>query len=190
MKKSVRLFVCIRPDAQALQAWEQFRQKCPVWPLRWIPAESLHITLKFLGETTVDLQPKLVAVLENATTKIPMLLGLKHGGIFPAKGPASIFWAGVDGEVGKLTQLASSVEQACTSLGFKAEPRPFHPHITVARIRSDHDVGKKTQWLHRAYQEWIAKFESLPFAVNKMILMKSSLSANGAQYEEIAAIGF
>ncbi len=190
MKKAVRLFVCVRPNSEALEAWERFRVKAPTWPLRWIPTDSLHITLKFLGETNSDLQPKVVTALENAVTKVPMLLGLKGGGIFPAKGLASIFWAGVDGEVGKLAQLASSVEKACTSLGFKAEPRSFHPHITVARIRSDHDVTKKTQWLHQAYQEWIAKFESLPFVVNKMLLMKSSLTVSGARYEEIAAIGF
>ena len=164
--------------------------KAPTWPLRWIPADSLHITLKFLGETTTDLQPKVVNALENAVTKVPMLLGLKDGGIFPAKNLASIFWTGVDGEVGKLAQLAASVEQACTSIGFKAEPRAFHPHITVARLRSDFDAAKKMQWLHQAYQEWIVKFESLPFVVNKMLLMKSSLSASGARYEEIAAIGF
>jgi hypothetical protein len=67
------------------------------------------------------------------------------------------------------------------------------PRREMAQMtRAVHGGGRKldTGDLAPFSQEWIAKFESLPFVVNKMILMKSSLSANGAQYEEIAAIRF
>ena len=189
MKKPVRLFVCLRPSVAVLKAWEPFRLKAPTWPLRWVPSESLHITLKFLGETTSDLQPNIVTALENTVTRVPMLLGLKGGGVFPAKSSA-IFWAGVDGDVEKLAQLAASVEQACLPLGFKAEARPFHPHLTVARLRSDYDATKKTLWLQQAYQQWISKFASMPFVVNDMFLMKSVMSPAEVRYETVATIGF
>lgn len=189
MKKDVRLFVCLRPDAGAVKAWEQFRQKAPAWPLRWVPSESLHITLKFLGETTTDLQPRIVTALE-AVPRVPLMLGLKDGGIFSAKGLPSIFWIGMDGDIAKLTQLVAAVEQACVSLGFKPEPRAFQPHLTVARLRSDYDATKKKQWLTHAYEEWIPKFQSMPFVINDMYLMKSVVSPAGAQYQTVATIGF
>ena len=182
--KCLRLFISLRPDSQVLKAWNDFQIRAPAWPVRWTPLDQLHITLKFLGETPPEREPKIILALREAVAnRAPFSLQLKGGGLFPPKGSPSTIWAGVEGNIDALVSLAVSVEKACEPLEFPLEKRTYHPHLTVGRAPSEIKPGKNLRWLRSAYQEWIANFESPAFSVKDIVLMQSHLSPRGSQYE-------
>jgi RNA 2',3'-cyclic 3'-phosphodiesterase len=86
-----------------------------------------HVTLAFVGEW--DDVPALSAGLARAAAATPPLgLRVRDGGTFPG-----VVWAGLDGDVEGLRQLAADVAAACRETGVRLERRPFRPHVTVAR---------------------------------------------------------
>src|SRR5690242_3011342 len=120
-EKNVRLFVSFSASRETLDSWEGRRRTAPSWPLRWIPEDRLHITLKFLGETSEADEPKIISALSGAAPMASLSLRLAGGGSFPEKGSPSVFWLGVDGDLDALRQLTRSVEKALAPLGFPAE---------------------------------------------------------------------
>lgn len=185
----MRLFVAVYPGAEAVAAWQKFQAAAPNWPLRWIPAESLHFTLKFLGSTEPAQEPALRAVLERAAGLVsPFTLRLRGGGVFPPKGAPSVFWLGVEGDTRVLTELANMAELEFKNLGFPVEPRAFSAHLTVARPRD------KTRPLPRAiaqeFSEWAQSFRSPDFSVKELCLVESHLGATGSSYQVRASYPF
>jgi 2'-5' RNA ligase len=69
-------------------------------------------------------------------------LTLDRLGAFPKEKRASVLWAGSSGGEGRLDELAEAVAEAVEAAGFKAEERPFHPHVTLSRIRPPQDVTR------------------------------------------------
>src|SRR5207248_365703 len=114
----MRLFIGVYPSDEVIHAWKRFKQNAPHWPLRWTSDESLHLTLKFLGETTPTQEVKLNAVLEKLAGSIAgFSLELHGGGVFPPKGSPSIFWAGVRGDVSIVSELAHVLEIELKAVG-------------------------------------------------------------------------
>jgi 2'-5' RNA ligase len=107
-------------------------------PLAWVPPANLHVTLKFFGSIPPESLDAITLRLRQRLVETPAFpLRVKSYGAFPAasEGPPRILWIGVAG--GKpLEALHGMVEREMEDLGFAREPRPFHPHITVARVLS------------------------------------------------------
>jgi len=101
---------------------------------RWARPEGLHVTLKFIGETSDDR----VAQIKNVLTGVKATpFEVKFGGVgfFPGAKSPRVFWIGVEGgEV--LTRLATAIDQQISTLGFPREERAFSPHLTLARTGS------------------------------------------------------
>ncbi|HEY1940024.1 MAG TPA: RNA 2',3'-cyclic phosphodiesterase [Candidatus Angelobacter sp.] len=98
---------------------------------RWARVEGLHITLKFIGETS----EQSVEEIKNALVSIKAApFGVRFGGIgfFPNAKAARVFWAGVDGSE-ELPRLAASIDAALEKVGFAREQKTYHPHLTLAR---------------------------------------------------------
>lgn len=105
---------------------------------KWTHSEDYHITLQFLGDTPKENIPELLDSLKGISGKLaPFSLYLDDWGTFgPASAPR-VLWAGISGELGKLKELQQSVVSATAPLGFIAEARAYHPHITLARKYRD-----------------------------------------------------
>ena len=105
--------------------------------LQWVRAESLHLTLKFLG----DIEPEQVEVLRAALSEAiagiaPFSVELEGIGGFPDTRAPRVVWAGVrPGGQPPLMRLASAVETALVLCGFPPEEKPFSPHLTLARVK-------------------------------------------------------
>src|SRR5438445_12671395 len=98
---------------------------------RWISPDSLHVTLKFIGETP----DSFVAEIEQALRAIratPFGLRLRGVGFFPTFSAARVFWVGIEADPG-LAQLASTIHDALAKSGIANEQRDFSPHWTLAR---------------------------------------------------------
>lgn len=102
--------------------------------LRTVLVDNLHVTLKFLGHTN-DSQ---LEQITNALRKVANITAkftwpLKGVGVFPDERRPAVVWMGID-DLGAMSRLASTLDAELLPLGFPKEHRPFHPHLTLARI--------------------------------------------------------
>jgi RNA 2',3'-cyclic 3'-phosphodiesterase len=98
---------------------------------RWVTPESLHITLKFIGEQ----KPEQVALIGQRLRKIESkMIEIKVSGygFFPTAKAPRVFWIGIHAEP-TLSELAANIDKATGELGVPREARAFSPHLTLAR---------------------------------------------------------
>ena len=105
-------------------------------PVKWVDPNSIHLTLKFLGDIDAGITGKITTALEEAVRGVhPFHLEVKGLGVFPNLRRVNVIWVGITGEVDRLSQLQRRVESSLSPLGFAAESRSFRPHLTLARLR-------------------------------------------------------
>jgi 2'-5' RNA ligase len=184
----MRLFIGIPVSLQTANALAQCvetlarRAKDARIELRWVAPASYHITLKFLGWTRDDAIPAIRDRVAAAIAGTPVLkLRTAKLGAFPSLDKATVLWAGIE-DGAALVELATKIDAATTELGFAAETRPFHPHVTLARTREI-----------RALREVVLPMSEQMFSETKasgVILYESETKSSGSVYKEISRIAF
>lgn len=151
----------------------------------WERTEKLHITMKFVGAID-EMQAKMLsAAASRAVSRIrPFKLTLKGAGAFPPRGNPRILWLGIDEPSGSLSQLQAGLERECESDEFARDNRLFHPHITIARIRTP----KGATDLARAHENSV--LEPIEFSVTQLVVMRSEVSPAGSTYSCISRHAF
>lgn len=182
---SLRVFCAIELPvevrARAAEHIARLREAVPEVRASWERTEKLHITLKFLGEIAPASVEALSGAASSATRNTqPFTLALSGTGAFPPRGDPRILWLGIGDSSGALIELQSRLEEECAVAGFAREKRPFHPHLTLARIRAPQGARRLAQ----AHRE--TGFEAMEFAVADLIVMRSELGAGGSRYTEIS----
>jgi 2'-5' RNA ligase len=102
-------------------------------------------------------------------------------GAFPSLDHASALWAGIE-DGAALTGLARSVGEALAGLGFPRETRPYHPHVTIARLR-----------FPRAIREIVLPMAEQMFGdtrIEAVTLFESETKSTGSVYHEVRKISF
>ena len=176
---------------------EEVRSSAP--DVRWVAPESLHVTLKFIGE-----KPEAAAAeIEKALALIaagPFDISFRGHGFFPTEKAARVFWIGIEA-CEKLAELATKVEGNLTGIGIAKEERAFSPHLTLARggarIGSGSGApGRRTgdrinQRFARLQQRLLerASPEFGTMTAREFFLYRSRLSPGGSQYAKIARFG-
>jgi 2'-5' RNA ligase len=145
-------------------------------PVRWVPAENLHVTLRFFGDVGADGRRRIEERAASAAASVasfPFRLG--PTGAFPNLRGARVLWVGVSAGEEAVASLAARIEEGIASLGFPPEKR-FHAHITVGRPKGP---------LSPRFQDRLAGLEISPIEgrATAFHLMKSALSREGAHYE-------
>lgn len=144
------------------------------------PPQSWHITLRFLGETTRRRLEVLEHRLDESTLGAPFPLRLAGFGAFPRSARATVLWLGCQDGADRLGHLAAVTEDAARVAGFAAEERPFHPHVTLSRIRPPRDV-----------QAWLDAVPPLRVTqtVEELVIFRSHLGARApARYEVVERV--
>ena len=177
-----RLFVAVDPPTEARahldQALDALRG-APGEP-RWIPAERWHLTLLFLGAVPDDDVAGLrTAVGEAVVGTTPPALRIAGAGRFGAGRRPQVFWAGLAGDVGALTDLADRLRAAVRALGLPVEDRPFRAHLTVGRWRPRAPADP-------ALPGRLADYRGPEWPVTEVTLFESHLG-RPAPYETVAA---
>lgn len=111
-------------------------------PGRPVRPENWHITLRFLGTTTERQRDQLLAHLDQHLVVAPFRVRFRGLGAFPRELKASVLWLGIGGEIEPLQKMAAICEVAAQEAGFEPEGRPFHPHLTLSRIRPPVEVRR------------------------------------------------
>ncbi len=155
--------------------------------VKWVDPQSIHLTLKFLGDVAVDRLDEITVALAEAVRGIPRFrLAVAGLGVFPNPRRVRVAWVGVSGETDVLERLQRRVESALARLGFAAESRRFTPHLTLARIR-ERASPQERQRLGQLVDS--TSFESRHgISVNAVHLMRSQLTGQGAIYSRINSV--
>ncbi|MBE9505270.1 MAG: RNA 2',3'-cyclic phosphodiesterase [Chloroflexi bacterium] len=188
VREGVRVFVAIElPDnvKRGLGSIiEGLRQRSHA-PVKWVSADGIHLTLKFLGEIPA---PRVEEVKKAVTTACigtpPMRLEIDTLGGFPDTAQPRVVWAGLSGDIEVLSRLAARVDLALAELGYARESRPFVPHLTVARVRPEASRQAKSE-LGAAVLA-AALPEGLWFDAGAVSLMRSQLRPQGALYTRLS----
>jgi len=153
------------------------------YPVRWVPADLFHLTLKFLGEV----RPESVSVVEGALEGVaratdPFPIEIGGLGAFPTIRRPRVLWMGVEPSPA-LRCLKQDVEWALSEHGFDRETRAFHPHFTLGRATTDDGAGA-FRGLDSLAAETTFASEAM---VRKVTLMESQLSSSGPRYGVLAS---
>ncbi|MCG8425196.1 MAG: RNA 2',3'-cyclic phosphodiesterase [Proteobacteria bacterium] len=145
------------------------------YQIRWVTPATYHVTLKFLGWSQPEIVTALCDDLAPLLAEKPCFDFTTEGvGAFPSDRNARVIWAGVDDPAGHLEALASVIEDKVTNLGFQKERRPFHPHVTLGRVKRTDDVSSL---LSQASER---KFSTT--RVDRVILFESVIKSIGSEY--------
>jgi 2'-5' RNA ligase len=162
---------------------------------RWAKPESLHVTLKFIGETPEDDAEKISQALQSiATNRFEMSLG--RYGFFPGARSPRVFWIGIEAG-SELSSLAALVDERLASLDIPKEEHAFSPHLTLARggRGSGSPRAQDGDGPNRNFQRLQEKLASLPapefgsLTVREFFLYRSQLSPGGSKYTKLAGFG-
>lgn len=179
-----RIFVAVQlaPHLQEAIARVPSHFESAASGLRWVPVGNLHLTLRFLGEIT-EAQVKRVgeATHEVALGASPFTITLAGLGAFPSPRRPRVVWVGVAEGSPRLVALAEALDEAIVRRKFPREPRPFQPHLTVARTRTGASPPDLTGDLARAGTPVIGTQE-----VAALTVMESFLRPSGPAYREVA----
>ena len=152
--------------------------------VRWVRPEGIHLTLKFLGEISDSSLGEIHQTLEREVEKHPTCT-LRVGGFgcFPNRRRPRVLWIGITEDKGTLAQVQSSIHEKLVPLGFEKEERPFHPHLTLGRVRrnvSKSDLNQLQDAVNEFVVGQIGKFE-----VREIHLIESILKPSGAEYSTL-----
>ncbi len=183
--ESWRTFIAIEPPQtvrpKIKEHIDRLRSALPDVRASWTREDNLHLTLKFLGDVPVNQIEPLSEALKRAATQTPGFeLIIRGCGSFPPRGKPNVVWIGIEDPSSNLRKLQASVEDECAKAGFDRDPRLFHPHLTIARLRNP----KGARSLSELHQE--IGFEPVSAEVSDVCLIRSELSSAGSMYTVIA----
>lgn len=159
---------------------------------RWVRPESLHVTLKFIGEKPVEKVDEIKRALSSVRRE-KFDLSFSGVGFFPTPKAARVFWIGIQSDV-PLAELANAIDAATQSLGIAAEDHPFSPHLTLARGggHSGAPGWRKGDGPNRNFRLLQEKLAAMPvpefgtMTAREFFLYQSELMRGGSRYTKLA----
>ncbi|MDR1917238.1 MAG: RNA 2',3'-cyclic phosphodiesterase [Synergistaceae bacterium] len=172
----IRTFVCTIPDAASVSEIGEFIERIRGFrEYKCVSLEQIHITLKFLGNTSLEQAQRLDTNLSRLGALRPFWVKIYHAGAFPNMSRPKSLWLGIRDGGDSLEKLASLVDKAAQKSGFAPERRRFKAHITVARARTEGELSEEMSNV-------LTCAPTPSWLVESFILMKSVLTPQGPVY--------
>ncbi len=180
-----RVFCAVElPDTvreAVLRRIAHLKEAVPDAKASWSRDANLHLTLKFLGEIPQTSVPNVSTAALRAVAGIaPFSVRLEETGAFPREGHPRVLWIGINDFSGELGKLHSRLEDESRNAGFASDNRPFHPHLTLARLRQPRHARTLVA-VHRELD-----FDPAEIAVSELLVIRSELSSEGSRYTVIS----
>ena len=173
-----RLFVAIDIPEEIKETLGRLVRELPV--AHWVPADQIHLTLRFIGEVGEQACAAIKgALLGLSFHSFP--LSLQGTGHFPPGRRPRVLWVGMQSSEALLA-LRQELELALTDVGIPPDERPFSPHLTLARLRETAPAAVS----HFELRHGTLDFP--PFEVREVVLYSSVLSNRGALHSREAAL--
>src|ERR1700678_3755264 len=191
----MRIFIALDIDDAIRQRIQRFMEGVSGFApdARWVRPESLHVTLKFVGEKPIETVEEIKRALSNIRAG-SIEISFRGYGFFPTAKAARVFWIGIEAGP-ELSSLAKAVDEATFALGIPKEDHPFTPHLTLARGggRSGAPSHRKEDAPNKNFQRLQEKLAALPtpdfgtMTAHEFFLYQSQLSPGGSRYAKIAS---
>ncbi|MHB0955241.1 MAG: RNA 2',3'-cyclic phosphodiesterase [Pirellulaceae bacterium] len=149
----------------------------------WVSPESMHITLKFLGDQPDEAVAAICQAVRSGAAGVPPFeFRCQAAGAFPNTGRPRTLWLGVTDGVAEFQALHAAVDAALARERFPKERQKFRPHLTIGRVRS---AGPTLQPLSHALES-LHDFDGGPTMVDEVTVFSSELSPAGPIHEVLA----
>ena len=180
-----RVFCAIEPPeevcARASDHIRRLRHEFPDVNASWNRDGKFHLTLKFLGEIPKARVENLSLAAGRAIRWLSSVnLVVEKSGAFPDNAPPRVLWIGVSDPSRRLSKLYERLEEECARESFPKDARPFHPHLTLARLRKP----QGTRALASAHKAML--FEPIEISVSELLVIRSELSSEGSKFSVIS----
>lgn len=175
----IRAFVAIKLPDSVIEALRNIQQEINRgWrDVSWVKPDSIHLTLKFLGNIESGRVAEIAGELKKAASGIaPFTITVEGVGGFPNLKTPRVIWVGVKGEDAMFT-LQKNIDERLNAIGFEKEDRPFQPHLTLCRVKSL-SAGREAG---RVVTELNPQIKT-EFKADSFLFFKSVLNPKGAEY--------
>jgi 2'-5' RNA ligase len=189
----MRIFVGLDIDSEIRERIKTFLEGVSGFApdARWVRPESLHITLKFIGEKPLEAVEQIKRALVDVRED-PIEIRFRGFGFFPSAKAARVFWIGIESGPG-LVRLAANVDDALNHLGIAKEEHPYSPHLTLARGQagSGSPRRQKADRSNRTFERLQEKLAVMPvpdfgaMTARAAFLYQSQLSPGGSKYSKL-----
>lgn len=194
----IRAFIAIEVDAAVQNLLAQLQRRllnqfkaCGLQEaVRPVSVRQMHLTLCFLGDIEESWVPPLAASLNQLGVdwrgeETALLLMIEQLGGFPSLKRPRVLWCGVGDDSGKLRELQDAVTQAVIPWCGEMEDKPFHPHLTLFRIKT-HDQTQIRR-IGEIVREGATKIDAA-WPVREMKFIRSELTPGGPIYTTLTTV--
>ena len=193
----MRLFIALDIDNSIRDRITRFVDGVQGFALdaRWVMPESLHVTLRFIGEQPESAVEQIKAALRTVSAAAAEIQ-FRGYGFFPTAKSARVFWIGMEAGP-QLTLLAATINDKMGSVGIPKEDRAFSPHLTLARAAGGSGSARwrRGDGPNRTFQLLQGKLDSLAapefgtMTPREFFLYQSQLSPKGSKYTKLERFG-
>lgn len=188
-ERTIRAFLALDPPEEILREVGRIQdrlRKLIYGDLRWVRPEGIHLTLKFFGDIPETAVVNISAVAGQAAAAVGSFeLAIGGTGVFPDPSRPRVVWLGMNGEVARLVTFQQGLERALREIGFPPEERPFRPHLTLGRIKSQKGLSGLAEALEKEKAVTAGNFTA-----SGLSLFQSDLTPRGAVYTRLAGYPF
>jgi 2'-5' RNA ligase len=180
----MRLFtgISIAPEvlANLAKLVDTLRSTGPLRTIKWIPAENLHITTKFIGEWPEGRLNEMIDALRRTAPGPPIEISINGLGWFPNPHSPRVLVAAVHAPE-SLRKLAHSIAETTDGLGVPMETKPYSPHLTLAKIKNSEGLFPLKQAIAA-----LPTVDCGSFTARDFHLYLSKMSPSGSVYTRLA----
>lgn len=178
--QTIRAFISIEIPQEIKEKISLIQEQLRVieTPISWVRLDSIHLTLKFLGNIPEEQIPDIKKCIVTAVSGIsPFKVNVKGGGVFPNLNYPRVIWLGLEDKTDSLFKLQKGIDGCLEKIGFEPEERGFTPHLTLGRVKSLKGKNQLIRTIH-IYKD----IEVGEIYVDRIKLMRSQLNPAGAIY--------
>ena len=180
----MRLFVAVPLDDAVRRAAADLVDGCrrraghlsPNARITWVDPDRMHLTVRFIGQVADAVADAMRDALTPPVPLAPFACTIAGAGTFPGRGQPRVIWAGVTEGRAELAALEQAVSRRLEGIGVEPDPRPYRPHLTLARVRDG--AGLRGDRL----LDGLADVRLGRLMVRAVTLFESRLSPNGPAY--------
>jgi 2'-5' RNA ligase len=134
----IRAFIAVDLPAEIQECLDHvvgtLKQDMGRVPIRWVAPQNIHLTLKFLGDVSLNNLEVLRELLRvEAAAQKPIVISIGGVGAYPKIRSPRVIWVGVEAPP-ELDILQRGIDSHATRIGYAPDRRPFSPHLTLGRV--------------------------------------------------------
>ncbi len=147
--------------------------------LKLVEPENIHMTIRFLGDITLNTAEKIFAEMQLVKFK-PFPVQLTGLGVFPSLNYPRVLWAGMAQGASQLREIFDQLEPRLQSLGLPPDRNAFSPHLTIARVRSARNKSQLAEFVTKHSEYDFGSIEA-----KCLRLKRSELTPRGPIYSTL-----